>query len=297
MYSKQALRELGVNEPLPEPHRQALDKDGFYIAENVLTDEQCDLMASEFDRLHDLEQERGGHEVHIEPTAKRVSNIFNKSCAFDACLEITTLLQASHELLGEFKLHGANLREPLPGGGHQDLHADVPKKFADDWWVSNAVIAFDDITLDNGPMRAVPGSHYWQPINVAAVNVYDWIEPALTAEEKARIPEDLSKPYPGEKLVTCKKGSAVIINSCLWHSGTLNKGGDRRRVLHLTYTRRDLPQQLVQRKFLTDELYSRMSPAQRYLLDIEPLAEGESPMLESAGRGSADWWAVESTES
>ena len=84
-------------------------------------------MAAEFDRLHDVEQERGGHEVHIEPTAKRVSNIFNKSSVFDACLEITTLLQASHELLGEFKLHGANLREPLPGGGHQDLHADVPK--------------------------------------------------------------------------------------------------------------------------------------------------------------------------
>ena len=84
-------------------------------------------MAAEFDRLHDVEQERGGHEVHIEPTAKRDSNIFNKSSVFDACLEITTLLQASHELLGEFKLHGANLREPLPGGGHQDLHADVPK--------------------------------------------------------------------------------------------------------------------------------------------------------------------------
>ncbi|MGI9318236.1 MAG: hypothetical protein ACR2QW_12980, partial [bacterium] len=89
----------------------------------------------------------------------------------------------------------------------------------------------------------------------------------------------------------------VIINSCLWHSGTLNTGGDRRRVLHLTYTRRDLPQQLVQRKYLTDELYNRMSPAQRYLMDIEPLAEGESPMLESAGRGSTDWWAVEGAKS
>ena len=86
----------------------------------------------------------------------------------------------------------------------------------------------------------------------------------------------------------------MVINSSLWHSGTLNTGGGRRRVLHLTYTRRDLPQQLVQRQYLTDELYQRMSPAHRYLMDIEPLPEGATAMMESAGRGnSSDWWAVE----
>ncbi len=296
MYTKQALREIGLRDQLSAEQLLSLDKDGFFIAENALTDKQCDLMAAEFDRLADSEQDQGGHEVHIEPTAQRVSNIFNKSSAFDACLEIPALLLASHHLLGEFKLHGANLREPLPGGGHQDLHADVPKKFSDDWWVSNAVVAFDDITLNNGPMRAVPGSHHWQPVNVAAVNVYDWQPSPLTDEEKARVPPDLSAPHPDELLVTCKRGSAIIINSCLWHSGTLNQGGGRRRVLHMTYTRRDLPQQLVQRQYLTPGLYERMSPAHRFLMDIEPVAEGASVMMESAGRGSGDWWAVDNPQ-
>lgn len=297
MYTKQALREIGILDQLSKEQLHSLDTDGFFIVENVLTDQQCDSMATEFDRLATLEQDQGGHEVHIEPTAQRVSDIFNKSSAFDPCLEISPLLLASHHLLGEFKLHGANLREPLPGGGHQDLHTDVPKKFFDDWWVSNAVVAFDDITLENGPMRAVPGSHHWQPVNVAAVNVYDWQPAPLTAEEKSRVPSSLADSYPGEVKVTCKRGSAVIINSSLWHSGTLNNGGGRRRVLHLTYTRRDLPQQLVQRQFMTPQLYERMSAAHRFLMDIEPLSDGAVAMTESAGRGSKDWWAADTAES
>ncbi|MBV5325255.1 MAG: hypothetical protein J0626_08290, partial [Rhodospirillaceae bacterium] len=66
----------------------------------------------------------------------------------------------------------------------------------------------------------------------------------------------------------------------IWHSGTRNNNGARRRVLHLTYTRRDLPQQLVQREHLVPATYDRMSDVQRYLLDIEPMAPGA--ILQSA---------------
>ena len=94
--------------------------------------------------------------------------------------------------------------------------------------------------------------------------------------------------------MTCPRGSVIIINSSLWHAGTTNHNGARRRVLHLTYTRRDLPQQLVQRAHLTPALYERMSPAQRFLLDIEELPEGVAPALQAAGRGSgSDWWNPE----
>jgi hypothetical protein len=36
-------------------------------------------MRSEFERLHKIEGEYGGHEVHIEPGASRMSNLFNTS--------------------------------------------------------------------------------------------------------------------------------------------------------------------------------------------------------------------------
>jgi ectoine hydroxylase-related dioxygenase (phytanoyl-CoA dioxygenase family) len=289
MYTKQALRELGVKTPdMTDDQKEALDKKGFYVVQDVLTPQECTAMAEAFEELHAAEAEIGGHEVHVEPGARRVSNIFNKSHAFDKCLELPCALAPAHYLLGEIKLHGANLRDPNKGYGHQEYHTDVPKLFDDDWWVLNAIVLFDDMTLENGPTRVVPGSHHWAPINVPVVNRGDWEPRPLSQEDAARIPEDLGAAYPGEIYITASAGSVVIINSSLWHSGTLKNSGDPRRVLHLTYTRRDLPQQLRQIDYLTQSLYNRMSRAQRYLLEIEPATTGEikrQPKREQAG-----WW-------
>ncbi|MCP4380361.1 MAG: phytanoyl-CoA dioxygenase family protein [Hyphomicrobiales bacterium] len=106
MYSKEAIRGLGVTSAdLSEGNRQALDRDGFFIVEGVYSPDACAEMADTFDRLCDAEGDKGGHEVHIEPGAPRVSNIFNKTDAYDRCLSCKPLLAASLHLLGEFKLH------------------------------------------------------------------------------------------------------------------------------------------------------------------------------------------------
>jgi hypothetical protein len=72
-------------------------------------------------------------------------------------------------------------------------------------------------------------------------------------------------------------------------SGTLKKTEVPRRMLHLSYTRRDLPQQLVQADYLTQELYNRMSPVQRYLLEIEPPKNGDG-ILRQPKREHKGWW-------
>jgi ectoine hydroxylase-related dioxygenase (phytanoyl-CoA dioxygenase family) len=225
----------------------------------------------------------------VEPGARRISNIFNKTTAFDKCLWLPEVLAASAYLLGEIKAHGANLRDPVKGYGQQDLHTDVPKMFDDDWWVVNSMLMLDDMTLDNGPTRVVPGSHRWAPINVPYVNIGDWEPPPLSPEDQARVPADLSAPYPGEVLVEAPAGSAIICNSSMWHAGTLKKTDAPRRMLHLTYTRRDLPQQLVQLDHLTRELYDRMTPVQRYLMEIEPPREGDQ-ILRHPKKEHRGWW-------
>ena len=166
MYTKEALRSLGVSLDLTPAQVSRLDKDGYIIVENAISKADAKRMAEEFERLHAAEQKTGGNEVHVEPGARRLSNIFNKSTVFDPLLSIGPALAAPHYLLGEIKLHGANIRDPVKGYGQQQLHVDVPKKFVDDWWLVNAMILFDDMTLDNGPTRVVPGSHRWAPINV-----------------------------------------------------------------------------------------------------------------------------------
>lgn len=290
MYTKQALRALGVTaQSITLEQKRKLDEDGFFIVEDVLTKSDIQSVRSEFERIHAAENDRGGHEVHVEPGARRISNIFNKTEAFDKCLWIPEILAASAYLLGEIKLHGANARDPVKGYGQQDLHVDVPKKFRDDWWVVNSMIMFDDMTLNNGPTRVVPGSQWWAPINVPYVNIGDWEPEPLTAEDEARIPKDLSAPYPGEVLVQAPAGSAIICNSSMWHSGTKKNDNTYRRMLHLTYTRRDLPQQLLQLDYLTPELYKRMNPVQRYLMEIEPPKEGEG-ILRQPKKEHAGWW-------
>lgn len=290
MYTKQALRELGVTpSTLSDSQKEQLAERGFVIVENVLTPDDCRAMANAFEKLHDAEKDQGGHEVHVEPGARRLSNIFNKTNAFDKCLWIPEVLAASAYLLGEIKVHGANIRDPVKGHGKQDLHVDVPKRFDDDWWVVNSMIMFDDMTLDNGPTRIVPGSHQWAPINVPYVNIGDWEPAPLSPEDEARVPKDLSAPYPGEVLVEAPAGAAIICNSSMWHAGTQKKTDAPRRMLHLTYTRRDLPQQLVQLDHLTQGLYDRMSPAQRYLLEIEPPREGDTILRQPRKRGRT-WW-------
>ncbi len=290
MYTRQALRELGVGpDTLSDAQKRQFDEQGFFIVENALAADDVARMRSEFERIHSTESEKGGHEVHVEPGARRISNIFNKTEAFDKCLWIPHVLAASAYLLGEIKVHGANLRDPVKGYGNQDLHVDVPKKFADDWWVVNSMIMLDDMTLDNGPTRIVPGSHKWAPINVPYVNIGDWEPAPVSPEDAARIPRDLGAPYPGEVLVQAPAGSAIICNSSGWHAGTLKKTDKPRRMLHLTYTRRDLPQQLLQLDYLTPELYNRMSPVQRYLLEIEPPKAGDG-ILRQPKKDHKGWW-------
>lgn len=289
MYTKEALRSLGVSLDLTPTQTRQLDEDGYIIVENVIGKADAKRMADEFERLHAAEQKTGGSEVHVEPGARRLSNIFNKSAVFDPLLSIGPALAVSHYLLGEIKVHGANIRDPVKGYGHQQLHVDVPKKFPDDWWLVNAMILFDDMTLDNGPTRVVPGSHRWAPINVPYVNQGDWEPAPLTTEEAARVPKDLDAPYPGEVLITAPAGSAVIMNASGWHSGTLKKSEAPRRLIHLSFTRRDLPQQLVQLDYITQGLYERMSPAHRYLLEIEPPKDGDG-VLRHPKREHKNWW-------
>ena len=161
MYTKQALKSLGVTpSTISIGQRQELDEKGFFIVENVLSQADCSSIRDEFERIHADEKEQGGHEVHVEPGARRISNIFNKTEVFDKCLWIPEVLAASTYLLGEIKVHGANLRDPVKGYGNQDLHVDVPKKFADDWWVVNSMIMFDDI-----PSTMVPPALCRDPTN------------------------------------------------------------------------------------------------------------------------------------
>jgi ectoine hydroxylase-related dioxygenase (phytanoyl-CoA dioxygenase family) len=292
MNTAQALAELGITQGLTPEQKEQFDRDGFFIAENVFTPEEVEIMRAEFDRLREIEGELGGHEVHIEKGAPRLSNLFNKSAEFDRCLQCQPTLAAAHYLLGEIHTYSLNARNPLKGEGQQPLHSDVPRVHPTDWRMVNSMVMLDDMTEDNGPTRVVPGSHKWSPLNVPEVNMAEVKVQEIDEETRARIPEDPWAPYPGEVHLTGKAGSVAVINGCCWHGGTRNISGKSRRVLHLAIGRRDIPQQMVERDHLTKFLADRATPAMRYLLDIEgaePKFFSYPPLPEKA----PEWVAVD----
>ncbi len=282
MDTKQALADVGLTDlELTEDQRGQLDANGFFIVQDAFSADDVAEMKAEFDRLRQVEGDLGGHEVHIEPGAPRLSNLFNKSDAFDRCLRCQPTLAAAHQLLGEIQVYSLNARTPLKGEGQQPLHSDVPRVHPTDWRVVNSMILLDDMTLDNGPTRVVPGSHKWTPINVPDVNMAEVTHIEVRPEDREILPADPLAPYSGEIKITGPAGSVAVINGCIWHGGTASKSGAPRRVLHLAISRRDLPQQLVERQHLTAQLHRRSTPGQRYLLNIEhaePVVIGYPPM-------------------
>jgi ectoine hydroxylase-related dioxygenase (phytanoyl-CoA dioxygenase family) len=296
MNTQEALAKLGISvNDLTPAQRKQFDEEGYFIAENVFTPAEVEEMRSEFDRLRGIEGEYGGHEVHIEPGAPRLSNLFNKSRAFDRCLSCKPTLAAAHYLLGEIRVYSLNARNPLKGQGQQLLHSDVPRVSPTDWRVVNSMVMLDDMTETNGPTRVVPGSHKWVPINVPDVNMAEVKRIEVTPDDAKIMPKDPYAPHPKEIKLTGKAGSVAVINGHIWHGGTRNESGAPRRVLHLAIGRRDLPQQLNEREHLTQDLYERSNPSQKFLLDIEgekPKVMGYPPLPKEA----RVWTAAETVE-
>jgi ectoine hydroxylase-related dioxygenase (phytanoyl-CoA dioxygenase family) len=293
MNTQQALAQLGIStaDLTPEQRRQ-FDEDGYFVVEDVFGPEEVAQMRSEFDRLRSIEGEFGGHEVHIEPGAPRLANLFNKSPAFDRCLSCRPTLAAAAYLLGEIRVYSLNARNPLKGQGQQPLHSDVPRVTPTDWRVVNSMVMLDDMTSTNGATRVVPGSHKWVPINVPDVNMAEVKRIEARPEDEAIIPSDPLAPHPLEIKLTGRAGSVAVINGHIWHGGTRNESGAPRRVLHLAIGRRDLPQQLNEREHLTPALAARTNPSQKYLLDIEgatPKVAGYPPLP----REARTWTSVE----
>ena len=61
-----------------------------------------------------------------------------------------------------------------------------------------------------------------------------------------------------------------MFNAHVWHGGTVNRSNDKpRRALHCYFTAREHPRSLDQREYLRHETWKRISPAARYIVDVD----------------------------
>jgi hypothetical protein len=220
---------------------------------NLLT--EAEKLQVHYEQLMQLEGAKAGTEVHQETGTRRLSDLANKGEIFDGTYTHPKVLAAIYYILKrDFKVSAMNGRDAEPGSGHQTLHADwdykSPRKTGDPFHVAISIWMLDDFTPDNGATRVVPGTHLLEGF----------------PSDYMSNPEDT---HPDELVVTGPAGSVIVMNSHTWHGGTTNRTDRTRRAIHPYYTAREHPQQQNMREYIRESTYERISPAARYLLDVD----------------------------
>ncbi len=252
MTTKEIIHSLGSHAHLlSEDERNFLNTNGYLPIEGVLNDAEIEAFRTTFAHLLEKEGKDAGKEVHQEAGTSRLANLVDKDPIFEKCISHPKVLAAICHVLGDnFKLSSLNARFALPGAGRQNLHADYNASVPPgDYRVCNSIWLLDDFVEANGPTRVVPGSH-------------------LSGDLPQDVLEDPKAEHPDQKLLLAPAGTVVVFNSHTWHGGTLNRTDQPRRAMHAYFCRRDQPQQLNQKAFLSEATVDRLSPELRHLLDV-----------------------------
>ncbi|NKB77762.1 MAG: phytanoyl-CoA dioxygenase family protein [Gammaproteobacteria bacterium] len=152
-------------------------ENGFLIVENAVTRNQLKKLSTEFESW--VETSRGesapfgvtldhrprfdlepGHSAE-KPALRRVSSPVEISLAYQDVMSNSVMLDAVAELIGpNVKFHHSKINSKLPGAKtavkfHQDF---LFTPHSNDSLIT-ALLFIDDVTMDNGPLEVVPGSH------------------------------------------------------------------------------------------------------------------------------------------
>ncbi|MBD9517476.1 phytanoyl-CoA dioxygenase family protein [Pseudomonas sp. PDM22] len=167
-----------------------------------------------------LEELRAAFDANVLPSDRwpvprgvdwRHAQIDLEPCAQAAC-RLPPLLEAAGALIGErFFLAQAEGREPLPGGGHQQLHRDLSARRPGD--MVSALAFLDDFSPENGATRLAPGSHRHAP----GQPPFDFLDESHSLQLSGRA------------------GDILVFDVDLVHAGSLNSSGARRRTLLISY--------------------------------------------------------------
>jgi ectoine hydroxylase-related dioxygenase (phytanoyl-CoA dioxygenase family) len=247
-----ALKETGVTEStLSQKEMDILDIDGYIVFPNLIDPIWLEELRYLFDKNIQKEGVNAGKEVHQEKGARRLADMVNKGTAFDKIYTHPKVLAAVYHVIGrEFKLSSLNGRDALQGEGLQGLHADWTGLGPDEpFHVCNSIWVLDDFKKENGATRVVPGTHR------KSGKVSDYVADTLA-------------DHPDQELLIVPAGTVAVFNSHVWHGGTTNGTGEKRRAIHGYYCAREHEQQLDQSEYLRQITYERITPAARYILDV-----------------------------
>ena len=227
---------------------ERFQKDGFVVLENALTDSQLSSLNGELSMW--VEESKGNEKPYGKimdgrprfdlqvdthsfesPALRRITSPAEIS---QACLDVVKdnkALDLVSEIFGPNIKHWTNkINLKLPGSGTEvKFHQDFPFEPHSNEDLMTVLFFLDDVTLENGPLEVVAGSHQGPLYSL-------WHDGIFTGAVSAEIEADCKT-----KAISCvgKAGSACLMHSKLMHGSKSNNTKSPRSLFIVSYTAED----------------------------------------------------------
>jgi len=275
---------------LTREQRKQFERDGILTLEDAVTPDQLDDLRAVFagwveeSRAHasdygetldgrarfDLEP---GHSAET-PALRRIQSPEEVSEVYAGVMRNARTVDFVADLIGPaVRFHHGKVNSKLPGAATKvKFHQDFPFEPMSNDDMITALLFIDDVTLENGPLEVVPGSHKG-PIYT------HWHDGVFTGA----VADDVVEWHKGE-IVKCtgKAGSVCLMHARMLHGSAPNLSNEPRTLYIATYYAEDAielsPNHLPSR--LTHELV-RGTPSGRvrctpYEMELPEVPKGTS---------------------
>ncbi len=223
-------------------------RDGYILFENALTNKQLESLNTQLANWVDESKKYsqpfgkikdGRPRFDLEPKTHSaetpaVRRITSPAEISDVCLDVVKdnkALDLVAEIFGPNITHlGNKINLKLPGAGTEvKFHQDFPFEPHSNEDIMTVLYFLDDVTLENGPLEVVPGTHNG-PLHS------HWQDGVFTGAVDVKVAESNRG-----KAVRCmgRAGSACLMHSKLLHGSTPNHSSSPRSLFIITYKAED----------------------------------------------------------
>ena len=223
-------------------------RDGYVMMENAITPHQVTALTAVLDRWTAESRDHPGPygrmldgrprfdvqpDVHSPetPALRRVASPVDVDDDFWAVAQDNAALDLTSAIFSpNIKFYASKVNLKLPGSRTEvKYHQDFPFDPHTNMDMMTVLIFLDDVTMENGPLQLVPGSHKG-PLHTL------WHDGRFTG---AVAPEVDAEAAAHAVPCTGKAGDACLMHSAVLHGSSANLGTDPRRLFIITYVAED----------------------------------------------------------
>ena len=211
---------------------------GYIVVEDLLNTDEVETLRQEVADIAEGRSDFPAAKIEYEPNADpdvapidRLRKL--NECALNASVFMdharkSAILDVVEDLLGpDLKLYGDQMFLKPPGGMEKTYHQDSPYFKIDPMALVSSWVAMDDVTLENGCLWVVPGSHEGGALDHSEV----WM---VGDRQDMTVPETVFDRN-AEESITMKMGDCSFHHSLLLHRSGPNNTPHRRRGLATHY--------------------------------------------------------------